>query len=92
MNDNFRNFFMKNRQYIPVAATALLAVLAYIIGACLYPGMRNPQVFFNIFRNTSYLLVSAVGMTLVILTGGIDLSVSGMIALTSVVVAALLRQ
>jgi simple sugar transport system permease protein len=92
MKDNLSAFIAKNRQYIPVAATALLAVVAYIIGAWLYPGMRNPQVFFNIFRNTSYLLVSAVGMTLVILTGGIDLSVSGMVALTSVVVAALLRE
>jgi simple sugar transport system permease protein len=92
MRDRTSALILKNRQYIPVAATALLAVLAYIIGAMLYPGMRNPQVFFNIFRNTSFLLVSAVGMTLVILTGGIDLSVSGMIALTSVVVASLLRE
>ncbi len=92
MKDKLTAFLVKNRQYIPVAATALLAVLAYFVGAMLYPGMRNPQVFFNIFRNTSYLLVSAVGMTLVILTGGIDLSVSGMIALTSVVVATLLRE
>jgi len=92
MRDRISALIIKNRQYIPVAATALLAVLAYIVGAMLYPGMRNPQVFFNIFRNTSFLLVSAVGMTLVILTGGIDLSVSGMIALTSVVVATLLRE
>lgn len=92
MKDKLTAYLVKNRQYIPVAATALLAVLAYFVGAMLYPGMRNPQVFFNIFRNTSYLLVSAVGMTLVILTGGIDLSVSGMIALTSVIVATLLRE
>jgi ribose/xylose/arabinose/galactoside ABC-type transport system permease subunit len=85
-------FINKNRQFIPVIATALLAVLAYTIGAILYPGMRNPQVFFNIFRNNSFLLISAVGMTLVILTGGIDLSVSGMIALTAVSTAALLRE
>ena len=92
MRDSLSALIVKNRQYIPVAATAFLAVVAYIIGAWLYPGMRNPQVFFNIFRNNSYLLVSAVGMTLVILTGGIDLSVSGVIALISVVVAALLRE
>jgi simple sugar transport system permease protein len=92
MSDRISALIIKNRQYIPVAATALLAFLAYFVGAMLYPGMRNPQVFFNIFRNTSFLLVSAVGMTLVILTGGIDLSVSGMIALTSVVVATLLQE
>ncbi len=50
--------------------------------------MRDPQVFFNILTSNSYLLISAVGMTLVILTGGIDLSVSGVIALTTVASAA----
>ena len=55
-------------------------------------GMRNPQVFFNLFRNTSYLLISAIGMTFVILTGGIDLSVSGVVALTTVASAVLLRE
>ena len=92
MNNKVTAFIKKNRQFIPVIATALLAVLAYTVGAILYPGMRNPQVFFNIFRNNSFLLISAVGMTLVILSGGIDLSVSGMIALTSVATAALLQE
>jgi len=92
MNTKLTQYINKNRQFIPITVTALLAVIAYAVGAMLYPSMRNPQVFFNIFRNNSYLLVSAVGMTLVVLTGGIDLSVSGMIALTSVVTAALLRE
>ncbi len=54
--------------------------------------MRDPQVFFNILTNNSYLLISAVGMTLVILSGGIDLSVSGVVALTTVATAAMLRE
>jgi ribose/xylose/arabinose/galactoside ABC-type transport system permease subunit len=54
--------------------------------------MRNPQVFFNLFRNSSYLLISGIGMTFVILTGGIDLSVSGVVALTTVASAVLLRE
>src|SRR5512136_597635 len=81
----------RNQRFIPMAATALLAFAAYGVGAILYPGMRDVQVFINIFRNNAYLLISAVGMTLVILTGGIDLSVSGVMALTSVAAAALLR-
>lgn len=82
----------RNRRFIPLTATALLAFAAYIVGAIFYDGMRNPQVFFNIFRNNSFFLISGVGMTFVILTGGIDLSVSGVIALTTVVAAALLRE
>ena len=84
-------FFSRNRQFIPLMSTALLALTAYAIGACFFVGMRNPQVFFNLFRNNSHLLISGIGMTLVILTGGIDLSVSGVVALTTVASAVLLR-
>jgi simple sugar transport system permease protein len=86
------NFFSRNRKFIPLISTALLALTAYGIGAYFFVGMRNPQVFFNLFRNSSYLLISGIGMTFVILTGGIDLSVSGVIALTTVASAVLLRE
>src|SRR4030066_461775 len=86
------NFILRNRKVIPLWSTAILALVAYAIGAYLFVGMRNPQVFFNVFRNTSYILISAIGMTFVILTGGIDLSVSGVVALTTVASAALLRE
>ena len=36
----------------------------------------------NIFIDNGFLLVVAVGMTFVILTGGIDLSVGAVVALT----------
>jgi ribose/xylose/arabinose/galactoside ABC-type transport system permease subunit len=81
-----------NQRFIPLAATAMLAFVAYGVGAILYPGMRDPQVFINIFRNNAYLLISAIGSTFVILTGGIDLSVGGVVALTTVAGAALLRE
>ena len=81
-----------NQRFIPLTATAMLAFVAYGVGAIFYPGMRDPQVFLNIFRNNAYLLISAIGMTFVILTGGIDLSVSGVMALTTVAAAALIRE
>lgn len=86
------NFISNNRKFIPLVSTALLAFAAYGIGAYFFVGMRNPQVFFNLFRNSSFLLISGIGMTLVILTGGIDLSVSGVVALTTVASAVLLRE
>src|SRR5262245_49237789 len=85
------NFVSKNRNLIPLMSTAVLALAAYGVGAYFFVGMRNPQVFFNLFRNTSFLLISGIGMTFVILTGGIDLSVSGVVALTTVAAAVLLR-
>jgi len=66
-------------------------VLIYFIGGRLYPAMQKPQVFFNFFINDASLLLVSIGMTLVILTGGIDLSVGGIIALVSTASAALLR-
>ena len=63
----------------------------YIIGGRLYPTMQKPQVFFNLFINDSSLLLVSIGMTLVILTGGIDLSVGGVIALVTSASAVMLR-
>jgi galactofuranose transport system permease protein len=92
MIQQINNFISKNRKVVPLWSTALLAMAAYAIGAYFFVGMRNPQVFFNLFRNSAYTLISAIGMTLVILTGGIDLSVSGVVALTTVSTAVLLRE
>lgn len=74
----------------PLLTTIVIFMLVYYIGGRLYPAMQKPQVFFNLFINNAALLIISIGLTLVILTGGIDLSVSGMIALTSAASAALL--
>jgi len=53
--------------------------------------MRDTQVFLNLFNQSPYLLVAVVGETLVVISGGIDLSVGGIVALTTTASAALLR-
>ena len=83
-----KNFLFKHG---PLLATILIFMIVYWIGGQLYPAMQKPQVFFNLFINNASLLIISIGMTLVILMGGIDLSVGGMIALTSVASAALLQ-
>ena len=91
MMQRLNTFISNNRKFIPMTTTAVLAAAAYLIGMIYFDGLRSPQVFLNVFRNTSYILISAIGMTFVILSKGIDLSVSGVVALTTVVSAALLR-
>jgi simple sugar transport system permease protein len=91
MNQSLRASIANNRRFIPVAATAVLFLIAYSIGAGFYQGMRDPQVFLNLFRTSPFLLIAAIGGTFVILTGGIDLSVSGVVALTTVAASALIR-
>ena len=80
------------RKFIPLSVTVALFFVAYTFGAISYEGMRDPQVFLNLFRTTPFFLICAVGMTFVIISGGIDLSVGGMMALTTVASAALLRE
>jgi ribose/xylose/arabinose/galactoside ABC-type transport system permease subunit len=75
----------------PLLTTIAVFILIYVIGGQLYPAMQKPQVFFNLFINDASLLLVSIGMTFVILTGGIDLSVGGMVALTSTASAALLK-
>jgi galactofuranose transport system permease protein len=49
------------------------------------------QVLLNLLVDNAYLIVLAVGMTFVILTGGIDLSVGSVVALSTVIVATALK-
>jgi ribose/xylose/arabinose/galactoside ABC-type transport system permease subunit len=85
-------FLSKNRRLLPLSATVVLFSIAFAVGAAYLPGMRDSQVFFNLFNQTPYLLVSVVGETLVVISGGIDLSVGGIVALTSTASAALLQK
>jgi len=75
----------------PLLTTITIFILSYFIGGRMYPAMQKPQVFFNLFINNGSLLLVSIGMTMVILTGGIDLSVGGVLALISVASAALLK-
>ena len=75
----------------PLLLSFAVFVLVYFVGGRLYPAMQKPQVFFNLFINDASLLCVSVGMTMVILTGGIDLSVGGIIALISTASAVMLK-
>lgn len=90
-----RSAAQRTKQFIfnnaPLLTTITIFVVAYFVAGRVYPTMQKPQVFFNLFINNASLLIVSIGMTLVIITGGIDLSVGGVIALTSVATAALLR-
>ena len=75
----------------PVLVTAVLFVAVFVAGGIRYKGFFSGQVFLNLFVDNSYLIVLAVGMTFVILTGGIDLSVGAVVALSTMIAASLLQ-
>ena len=72
---------------LPVLATFVLFVAMFGIGSARYDGFFSLQVLLNLFIDNAYLIVLAVGMTFVILTGGIDLSVGSVVALSTMVAA-----
>ena len=79
-------------KFLPLLVTITLFVVAYAYGVSQYRGMRDPQALINLLVDNSFLLITSVGMTFVILSGGIDLSVGAVIALTTVASAYLLEK
>jgi galactofuranose transport system permease protein len=79
-------------KYLPLAATTSLFLLMAALGSVRYTGFFSPQVFANLLIDNAFLCVVAVGMTFVILSGGIDLSVGSMIALTTMLSAWLVQK
>lgn len=79
-----------DRKYLPLAITIALFVALYLFGVWQYRGFGKPQVFFNLLIDNAFLLITSIGMTFVILSKGIDLSVGAVIAFTTVLSAWLL--
>jgi simple sugar transport system permease protein len=87
--DRFRS---RHISWVPVFA-ALVILVAMLIGAQAYFGnFLTPRVLSALLLDNAYLLVLAVGMTFVILTGGIDLSVGAVMAFTGMLGASMLSQ
>jgi simple sugar transport system permease protein len=84
--DRVRGFTPPSRYY-PVLATFALFVGMFAVGGIRYDGFADPQVFLSLLLDNSFLIVLAVGMTFVILTGGIDLSVGSNVALSTMIAA-----
>lgn len=80
------------QKYLPVLATTALLLVMFAVGAVRYDGFASGQVVLNVLIDNAFLLVVAVGMTFVILTGGIDLSVGSVVALSTMISATLVQQ
>lgn len=79
---------------LPLLATLVVCVLLYAIGAIAFyeNNFFSPQVFELLFSSKAELGIVAVGMSFVILAGGIDLSVGSVVALSTMVVAMLVAK
>lgn len=77
--------------HLPLIITLVTFVLAYAVCAWAYPSMLSTRVVANLLTDNAFLGIAAVGMTFVILSGGIDLSIGSVIAFTGVFLAVILR-
>ncbi|WP_337266650.1 galactofuranose ABC transporter, permease protein YjfF [Oryzifoliimicrobium ureilyticus] len=80
-----------NARQLPLVATLVIFVLAYFLCFLEYPNMLSTRVIGNLLTDNAFLGIAAVGMTFVIISGGIDLSIGSVIAFTGVFLAVILR-
>ena len=73
--------------------TIALFVVMYVAGMIVFAdkGFAKPQMFLNLFVSNAGLLVIACGLTIVMITGGIDISVGSVTALVCMVLADLME-
>jgi len=71
----------------PVVITAIVLVAGFAICAMQYPNIASTRVVGNLLTDNAFLGIVATGMTFVIISGGIDLSVGSVIGFTTVFVA-----
>ena len=77
-----------------IALRMPLILLALVVTVSILTDGRftRPENLINVMRQVSFEALIAFGMTLVIVTGGIDLSVGSVVALTGVVAAIVMRE
>ena len=80
-----------NTRTLPLIVTSVLFALLFGFGPVSYDAFFWPQAFLNLLIDNAFVMVVAIGMTFVILTGGIDLSVGSIVALTTMVTASLVE-
>ncbi|MDO6967045.1 ABC transporter permease [Rhizobium alvei] len=75
-----KGFLASQSAYVLVALLVLIVIMSFASANFLTPGNIG-----NIARNFSFIAIATLGITLVIITGGIDLSVGSTIAFTATI-------
>ncbi|WP_026526323.1 ABC transporter permease subunit [Butyrivibrio sp. VCD2006] len=83
-NEKKSIFGKMNDTNLLLTITIVIFFLMYI-GAIVFQGgaFTKPQMFFNILNANAALIITACGMSIVMISGGIDISVGGVVALVS---------
>lgn len=76
-----------------LAGNAILAmlVLTYLVAVAISDAFLQPNYLFNVIRQVAPVGIAAVGVTFVMILGGVDLSVGAVISLSAVVCAVVMN-
>ncbi|MEN9404031.1 MAG: Inner rane transporter permease protein YjfF, partial [Verrucomicrobiota bacterium] len=77
---------------LPQLTTGAIFAALFVTAGLMYEGFFSARVAVNLFTDNAALGLTAMGMTLVIFAGGIDLSVGAVAGFTSIFVATLIEQ
>ena len=92
LSSRYATFMSRHASLVPTFA-AVLILLVLLVGAQVqFENFLTPRNLSALLLDNAYLVVLAVGLTLVIITGGIDLSVGSVMAFTGILCASLLSQ
>jgi len=94
-NPDFFKRFRESRVFWPLVALALILIIDAIFAPGFFKiGILDGHLYGNmvdVFNNSAPLMLVAIGMTLVIATGGVDLSVGAVIAISAAMGAVLIN-
>lgn len=79
-----------------IVASQTFWVFLAVVAACIFlsfatDSFATTKNFYNITRNVTFVAIIALGMTFVIITGGIDLSVGSVLCLCSMILAVVMH-
>ncbi|OQY32869.1 MAG: sugar ABC transporter permease YjfF [Spirochaetaceae bacterium 4572_59] len=76
--------FNINKTYLPMITTIIVFLIMYSFACLSHPMFFSLRVFVNFLISNSFMGIIAMGMTFVIISGGIDLSVGSMVGFISI--------
>jgi simple sugar transport system permease protein len=74
-------------RYLPIVATIFVFLALFLAGGAMYKHFLSTLVLGDLLADNAFIIIAAIGTTLVIISGGIDLSIGSMIGLVGVVMA-----
>ncbi|PID56868.1 sugar ABC transporter permease YjfF [candidate division KSB3 bacterium] len=94
MQTNHQTGFKKAsflRKNLTIVAPLLVFAVFFLIGGVMFKRFFTLRVLFNLFTDNAFVGLVAVGMTVVIISGGIDLSVGSIVSTTAMMIAVMDR-